>query len=321
MALPTHLMQLASKQLGLIRRAQILAAGIARTTLDTWIDRGVLVAVERGVYRLPGPPLDDQQRLLAAVYRAGEDARVTGWSACALHRLEGFDLDATPWIAVPRQRQVTGVTFVVQRTTIPVRDRAKVGKLPTVKPVRALIDAATKVDGRAIRVAIDDGLRRGLFTRDKLSQRAESLRQHRGAMAILDLFESGMLDQESELERKLALELAAIGLYPAWGMEVLPGIRPDAVFPEASYLVECDGAEWHSIESDLANDITREGVLRNDGWHIDRIRDEDLAVDRRTQTAARIAATRRERIAAGLGRPEGWQPQHPGRRIAPPRAA
>jgi very-short-patch-repair endonuclease len=103
-------------------------------------------------------------------------------------------------------------------------------------------------------------------------------------------------------------------------MEVLPGIITDTCFPEASYVLECDGRHWHCLDADMASDLSREGVLRADGWAVDRVRATDLR-NGRQQQLARIQTTRTQRIAAGLGRPDHWSPVHPGRRLRTARAS
>lgn len=319
MPFPRSALATMRRQKGLVTRAQMLATGIPSATVDGWVARGQLELVEAGVYRQPGSAGPETQHLLAAVLRAGHRARLSGWSACALYRLEGFELTAVPWIVIPPERRVRGVGFLVQRSTLSREDLATMAGIPTVTPIRALIDVAARISMKARRVAIDDARRRGLVSLERLLDRAVALGRHRGALAIRRMFGSGVLDQDGELERELALALATVGLQPAWGMEVLPGVKPDACFPEASYVLEGDSRRYHTIESDRASDITREGLLRADGWHITRVRSTDLR-QRRARLLADIVATRQERIDAGLGRPETWRPVHPGVRIRPPNA-
>lgn len=308
------------RNIGLITRSQLRAMGVARSTIDGWVERGTLERVELGVYRQPGTAVLDEQRLRAAVYRAGEGARATGPSACALYGLEGFDLRSRPWIVIPPERRVRGVDFVVQRTPLAPGDLATVKRVPSVTPVRAVIEAARVVGARRLRVGIDDARRRGIVDLERLLRRAVELGRHPGAATVRALFGGGLLDQDGELERQLALLLARLGLQPTWGMEVLPGIIADACFPEASYILECDGREWHTIDSDRAADITREAVLRADGWHVDRVTSADLSRDTEAVVTA-IRDRRAARVAAGLGRPGGWRPARAGRRLRPLRTA
>jgi hypothetical protein len=316
---PKHLRPRIDRQLGLITRKQALGLGLAEDTVDSWVRRGQLEVVHVGVYRVAGSATTPEQRLLAAVLRAGGEARLSGWSACALYGLEGMTFDQAPWVLIPPERRVQVDGLIIQRSPLGRGEAATVRGLPAVTPMRALHDAAIHVQGKPLRVAIDDARRRGLIDLDRLLQRADELGKHRGAVAIRRHFGSGLLDQDGELERQFALALDTIGLRPAWGMEVLPGIITDACFPEASYVLECDGRHWHSIAADIASDLTTEGILRADGWAIDRVRAADLR-NGRQQLLSRIQTTRAQRIAAGLGRPDDWSPVHPGRRIRPARA-
>lgn len=320
MKLPRSLRTISRRQGGVFTRAQALDAGITDDQLWGWVCRDHLEVVHDGVYRLPGSGIPDTQHLHAAVLRAGDGACVTGWSACALYGLEGFDLDDVAWVAIPSRRRVRGVEFVVQRVDLPSGQIGKVRGVRATAPHRAVVDAAARVSQKTLRVGIDDGRRRDIIDLDRLLRMAVDLGNHRGAVAVRRLFGSGELDQDGELERKLALALQEVDLYPAWSMEVLPGIKPDASFPEASYALECDSHRWHTIEADRAADAMREGVLRSDGWLVRRIADADLT-ERREELVAEIEETRAARIAAGAGRPSDWRPLHPGRRTPPPRAA
>ena len=272
--------------------------------------------VERGVYRVVSAPPTNIQRLLAAVLRCGEGARATGWSSCAVHELEGFPPSVQRWIAVPVHRQVVGTGLLVQRTTIAPEDRVLVRGVPTVSPRRALMDAAIRVRGRRLRVAIDDARRRNLLSLEQLLSLAGELHNHSGAAAIRQLFCSGTLDQDGEIERILATGLASRGVFPLWSAEVLPGIFPDATMPEAALIVECDGRQHHTLPADVANDASREGLLRLEGWEIIRTSGRGL-VRNPGPVIDRIVGTRRDRMAAGLGFSADWRPLSPGRRLPP----
>lgn len=319
MRLPCQLQDVMRRQHGLLPRPQILEADVPSATLDAWVARAHLEVVETGVYRLPGSAIPDAQRLLAAVLRAGAGACLAGWSACALYGFEGFDLRQRAWVAIPARRRVRGVDFIVERTDLARGQVAVVDGIRATIPHRALLDAAGRVTPKAARVGIDDGRRKGMVTLERLLQTAVELGNHPGAVAVRRLFGSGALDQDGELERQLALALHAVGLQPVWGMEVLPRIVVDACFRDASYILEGDGGYWHTIETDLAADVSREGALLADGWLVRRIRSDELR-DQRDELLAEIKATTIARRDAGLGRRPDWRPVRPGRRIRPPRA-
>lgn len=319
MGLPDVALAHMRRQAGVVARRQLTSAGVSASTVDTMVQTARLEVCTRGVYRLPGSPGAAEQQLWAAVLRTGDGARLTGWTACALYGIEGFDLRECVWVAIPSRRRVRGFDGVLQRADIPACDRARVRGLPAVTPIRAIIDAAMRVRDRRIRVGIDAGRRTGMVDDDRLRRRADELGRHAGAVTVRRLLGSGALDQDGELERQLALALHEVGLHPAWGVEVLPGVIVDACFAEASYVLECDGVQWHTIDTDRAADVSRQGILRADGWRVDRIGTADLR-DRRAETVAAIVATRAARIEVGLGRPREWSPVHPGRRLRPARA-
>lgn len=74
---------------------------------------------------------------------------------------------------------------------------------PTVTAERGLISAAAFEPAQKIRVAYDDGKRRGLVRDEILAVRAQSLGRLRGAVQMRDMIASGHLQMESEGERNL----------------------------------------------------------------------------------------------------------------------
>lgn len=318
---PATLLPKMERQLGLITWAQLKDVGVPHSTISSAVAEKRLVRVCPAVYSLPGSAMTPERRLMAAVLRCGKHARITGPSACALYHLEGFSLADNPCIVMP-EGQITDEKLTVIRSAIPPCDRAKVGRLPTVTPTRALIDAAIRTRGKTLRVAIDDARRRKLITLRKLLDRALALGRHPGALAIVRLFDSGLLDQDGEAERQLALTLAGIGLFPVWGAQVLPGVFPDAHFAEASLVLERDGEQHHTIAADRASDVSRDSLLRADGWWPEHITTADMQTPAsRAATAERIRSIRAKRMAAQLGRPPDWKPITPGRRLRPPRSS
>ncbi len=179
-----------------------------------------------------------------------------------------------------------------------------------------MIDAAIRVGGKRLRIAIDDARRRRLTSLEELLTTATSLPLHPGAARIRKMFIDGGLDQDGEIERRLAIGLAKYGVYPLWGAEVLPDIFPDAAMPEASLIIECDGRAHHTIEADVASDLSRESPLRRAGWGILRFTGRQIWRKLDT-TIANILDVRSERMAAGLAMPANWQPLSPARRLRP----
>ncbi|MGH8884277.1 MAG: hypothetical protein ACRDYX_03710 [Egibacteraceae bacterium] len=96
---PPELWPLMEQQGSLLFRAQLLAAGVTPSTIDKRLGRGQLVAVQSGVYRLPGAALEPRQLIRAATERANGYA--TGWSALGLYGVLDLDARLAPWVASP----------------------------------------------------------------------------------------------------------------------------------------------------------------------------------------------------------------------------
>ncbi len=316
---PPRVAALLREQHGLVARWQLLDDGVPAATVNTWVTRGHLEVLERGVYRLHSAARPPVQDILAAVLRCGPEARAGGWTARALHGLEGFSLGAKRWVVIPPCTRVRGVRFIVQRTLVAPRDEDVVSGVPTVSASRAIIDTATRTAGKRLRVAIDDARRRNLLSLRELMSLAGGMPKYVGAAEIRRMFSSGALDQDGEAERWLAVGLAERGVFPLWSAQVLPGIFPDAAMPEASLILECDGGEHHTLLSDRAYDASRESLLRADGWEILRFSGTRLRRDLRG-VVDQVVRMRQQRIDAGRGKPLTWRPLSPGRRLRPPAA-
>src|SRR5262249_10605206 len=81
---------LAQRQHGVVRRAQVFGAGVHRRTIDRLVQSGRWEIISRGVYRVVGAPRTWEQRALALVLAAGDDAVVSHRSAAYLYGLDGF---------------------------------------------------------------------------------------------------------------------------------------------------------------------------------------------------------------------------------------
>lgn len=316
MKLPAECTRTLRRQQGLIARRQLLAAGVPAGTVRSWVARGALETVDLGVYRSTTAPRSRVQPVMAAVLRGGPTARAGGWTACALHALEGFSLAARPWVIVPPDRRVRARHLVVQRGLVARGDRATLEGVPTVSARRAVIDTAIRLGGRRLRVAIDDARRRNLLTLEDLLGLARELPRHPGAERIRHVFDAGILDQDGEAERWLAAALADRGIFPLWSAEVLPGIFPDATLPEAGLIIECDGGEHHTLLVDRASDAARESLLRAEGWDVMRVTGRHLRNDL-DAVADGVVQRREQGVADGRGVPATWRPLTPGRRLRP----
>ena len=75
------LARIARRQHGLVTRKQLLAAGISKEEIRRRIERGTLLVVHRGVYRVGHKAPSIEARYLAAVLACGEGAVLSGQAA------------------------------------------------------------------------------------------------------------------------------------------------------------------------------------------------------------------------------------------------
>ena len=282
---------------GLITAARAMELGLTRKVIEGLVKRGTWEVVERGVYRVAGAPSTPQQPHLAAVWRCGDEAYLTGSPALALWGVQGFPHDVDPLVLIPSGRRVTGVTFDVRRLPkLEPADRTTWDHVPCATPLRSLVDLAFDTRGRDFRVAVDGVRRAWKVDTQRLRRRAVAALPQRGAQYVVDLVDSGLLDMESEGERRFFGFME--GMTPALAVQqrLLPGLRVDFAWLDARIVVEYDGKEHHTLVTDREHDRRRRSRLRAEGWMVIVVRCADL--DDPAGLRRRLLRRRRERLAA-----------------------
>ena len=298
--LPADVLRHCRARHSVITRRELLRLGHSPGTITGWIKRGYLEIQAVGVYRIPGASETKTSIHYAALMRGRAHARLGGPSALGLLHIDGFDLDDPPFVVIPAHRFLQNVSFDWLAADVPTRQRASISDLPSVRPLRALVEAAGLVKAKRVRVAFDDLRLRGLATPSRLREHAESLvGTVPGAEVALDLLRSGALLKESEGERTLASIFLPEDPQPVWQVWVLPNVRVDAFFPEACLAIEYQGERHHTLEADRAADVARAARLRAEaGIELIECRKGDLADP--TTLRRRILEYRADRISSGV---------------------
>jgi hypothetical protein len=100
--------RLASSQHGLVTRVQLLGAGVTKDQIQHRVERGLLLRVHRGVYRVGHRAPSLEAYYLAAVLAAGDEARLSGRAAAHLLGLLKRHVPP-PEVTAPVRRRVPGV--------------------------------------------------------------------------------------------------------------------------------------------------------------------------------------------------------------------
>jgi very-short-patch-repair endonuclease/predicted transcriptional regulator of viral defense system len=303
-----RLVQLASKQFGVVSARDFAECDVSDKWLRRRIDTGEWIRLQRGVYRLGAqkPTLDEQE--MAALLAAGNGAVLSHESAA---RRLGLDVQPckSVQITIPASRDIpklSGVRVWHSRDLIE-RDTIKRGPFRLTHLARTMLDLASVLDDTWLRAALDSVLRQRKSNLAWISQLLERRGNgRRGATRLRALVAEYQHDGEvpdSVLE-SLAIELARATLHePRLHFNVLDGplliAEVDLAWPEVQLCVELDGWARHGTRAAFAEDRARDRGLQRLGWMVLRYTWQDVAGDRDSVIEELVAAYQSR---AGSGR-------------------
>lgn len=246
-------------------------------------------AVLPGVYRVSGAPASWHQKAVAACLWAGPGAFVSHRSAAALLRLLPQRREDVVEISIDRYLPPPS-GIIVHRARTTASDRTKFLGISVTTPARTLLDLASAAGREEVETALDEALRRGLTSLQRLRRLIErpDNRRRRGVAILRRLVEDRTAGRapESVLERRLAELLVRAGLpKPVRQFEVSgrDGViaRIDLAYPDCLLAIEADGYAHHAGRLVFQKDRVRANELTRRGWRILRFTWED--VDRRPE--------------------------------------
>jgi very-short-patch-repair endonuclease len=270
------------------------------------VERGMLVAVHKRVYRFATSP-DTFESRCAAACAADPFAIVSGVAAARLwefrhtwrpdvpHLLVGHDRTPVTRGVVLRRSNVINDVDVVER-----RDGIRVAS-----PPRAWFDCARDVDdGRFERLT--EWVLDQHCTVPTLWETARRL-QARGrpglarVKRVMEARDDWQKPAGSGLELRVlkALERRGIRLVRQYPLRLVDGttIHPDGADPSIRWALEIDHVTWHGGRLDAQYDKRRDRAARLAGWQVERVTDLELA-DGFTVVIEQLVALHRQRAAA-----------------------
>jgi len=263
----------AAEQWGVLSLAELRACGLSGDMVSDRVRNGHLHRLHRGVYAVGHPNVPLNGRFLAAVKACGPTARLSHFSAAALHGILEWD-DRFPEVTITGKGTRTHRGIKVHRTARTDRVMRRQG-IPVTTPARTLRDLSPNLKAKALRRATRHARRLGLIT------------PHEAASIVPD----GYIPTRSELEDAV-LDLIAEG-----GLErpdvnvpmIIDGRRviPDFRWPDQRLVIEADGAEWHDDPIARKDDAERQAILEAAGERVVRVT-WDQATRRKPQTLARL---------------------------------
>jgi very-short-patch-repair endonuclease len=281
----------ASRQHGVVTRAQLREAGLTRRVVERRLEEGTLRVLHRGVYRV-GPLVAPRSREMAAVLACGAGAR-------ASHRSAGWlwDLSPRPGHAWPVEVKVRAGRVVRRPGIRAYRTRgleaeevATVDGIPVTSPAQTLIDLAPVLEPRDLERAVARAERSRLVTLHDLGGlvAAEGRRPGVSALAAVLALEGGPAFTRSELEDRFKYAVRRFGLpAPAFNVRV-GGHELDCYWTSVRLAVELDGAAYHGSWTSQTQDRRRDTDLAAHGVVVLRITWRQL-VRETERTMVRVA--------------------------------
>ncbi len=269
---------IASSQRGLVTYEQLVALGATGTIVRRRLAQRRWTKMRPGVYRIEGYPPDWHQDLLAACLATSGTALASHRAAGLVWGLPGLEPGRLEvMVHGPRWHRLPGVACH-QSIDLPDSDRTTRDDIPVTTIDRTLIDLGRYLGFAALEEAVDDALRRGLTTIDRLAKRAIDLdrpgrRGRQVIRAVLRARDPSGRVPESIPERRLVRALRRRGLPdPVLQFDICDGphfvARVDAAYPERRLAIEYDSYEHHSGRGQHERDLARRNRIQALGWQV-----------------------------------------------------
>ena len=224
-----------------------------------------------GVYRIGGARGTPEQRAVAALLWAGEDAVGSHATAAALWGIATPEPD----LHVTAARRLTsppqGVRTHVAR--LPKRDRGKLRGIPVTSPARTLLDLAGYYPEDRLLPLVERAILDGLVSAEQVHDVFERSRGRRGCRRLARVLH---VAGSSALERRVESLLRSAGLPPYRRELSVDGFRLDFAWPAERVAIEADGRRWHSSAVDFERDRAKSNALTEHGWRVLRVTPRDL---------------------------------------------
>jgi hypothetical protein len=263
---------IAEGQHGVLGRSQALAAGLTEAAVTDRVERGEWIEVFPAVYRIAGaPPTERSMTMAAAIWSRG--GFISHRSAGSLWELDGVppqsEIELSAYVGAKRSGLMIHRIPKVDRPPLRVID-----SIPVSAPERTIFDLCGVLHLSSAGRAIDDALRRGLTTLDRLWLEWETRgRRGRKGTRALRILLFGRDDRDGLLRSRLEAKMLRI-LKRIEGHEAIPNHRVsdgarvaylDFAYPHLKLGIETHGVVWHTGER-MKKDLVRDRWFKRSGW-------------------------------------------------------
>ena len=259
--------EIAARQHGLVTRTQLLRAGVTRHQIQQRLDRGALLRVHRGVYRVGHRAPSVEATYLAAVLACGDDACLSGPAAAhLLGLLKGHA--PPPEVTGLSKKRVEGVK--VRRARIDPRDRATHRGVPVTSVPRTLTDLAAHLPLDALARACHEAGVRHRTTPADVNRVLARRPKTPGVAKLRRILQGDAHVTLSALEKRFLALLRDHDLPLPETNRRAGGHRVDCRWPGRRLTVELDSYRFHNSRHAWEQDRRREREARARGDELRR---------------------------------------------------
>jgi very-short-patch-repair endonuclease len=267
---------LAATHHGIFSRRHARDAGLSEEQIARRLRDLTWLSVHECAYRFAGAPVTWEGNLLAACWAGGNRAVASHRSAARLWDFPGGREDIAE-ITCPRWRRARHAGVVIHETKrLDGCDLTMVRGIPTTTPERTLLDAGAVCRPSVVELALEHGLRQGLFTIGSLQQLVRRLgRQGRNGVGVLRALiaerDPTAAPTESAMETRVLQMLRRNGLArPITQFDIFDGsrfvARVDFAYPRWMVCMEYESYQEHTGIRALERDNPRRNALVSLGW-------------------------------------------------------
>lgn len=304
--------QIAVLQRGRVARRQLVAAGVAYSTIRWLATHDRLFPLLPGVFAVGHSAPIELGVETAAVLAAGDDAVLGSWSAAHLWGLVPASLgDDLIHVVTPGRRGPSLPGVQIHRSRIlEAKDVRIRSRLPVLSPARALLDTAELVTDRQLELAFDRAIVDRIVSIGQIAELLGRTRGRRGGpllRAQLHRQTDGPTLTRSQAEERLLDLVRRADLPPPRVNSRIRGYEVDFYWPNVQFAIEVDGFRFHSTRRAFEKDRRKDQALSGAGVRTMRvtwrqIEDEPLAVVARMAEGMAWAA-RRARLSEEVSSP------------------
>jgi very-short-patch-repair endonuclease len=255
----SDVLALASRQHGVVARAQLIELGMHPDAIRHRVHKGRLHSLRRGVYAVGRPQVGRYGVLMAAVLSHGPKAALSHETAAELWEIRPGRRGPIELCVPASARGCQSGTVVHRRARFGAGDVVRRHGIPVTTPVRTLVDLATRLNRDQLEGAINEADKRDLVDPEALRASLDGLARQPGVRVLREVLDRRTFTMtDTQLERLFLPIARRAGLARPETQRWLNGFRVDFYWPDLGLVVETDGLRYHRTPAEQARDRVRD---------------------------------------------------------------